>query len=70
MVLLGDFPVLVVPHHHRHRRADDITHHLGCLAVPELLRRADVPEGEPLCGGGVGVWGNEQETFVVVVVAG
>lgn len=49
-VLLGDLLVLVVPHHHRHRRADDVTHYLGRLAVSELLRRANVPEGQPLCG--------------------
>lgn len=48
VVLLGDLLVLVVPHHHGHRRADDVTHHLRRLAVAELLRRLNVPERQPL----------------------
>lgn len=47
-VLLGDLPVLVVPHHQGHRRTDDITHHLRRLAVTELLRWLNVPKRQAL----------------------
>lgn len=47
-MLLGDLALLVVPNHHGHRRADDVTHHLRHLSVAELLRRLNVPERQPL----------------------
>ncbi|TNN33916.1 hypothetical protein EYF80_055921 [Liparis tanakae] len=48
VALLGDLAVLVVPHHHGHRGADDVAHHLRRLAVAELLRRLDVPKHEAI----------------------